>query len=52
MGMVKSEDLMFKAVRLGRNILLPISSSKSGHFKKLISTRLHGNHHKLITAST
>lgn len=52
MGMVETEELRFKAARLGRKILLPVSSSKSGHLQKLINTRLHGNHHKLITAST
>lgn len=52
MGIVKTEDLRFKAARGGRKILLPVSLSKSGHLKNLINTRLHGNHHKLITAST
>lgn len=52
MGMVGTEELRFKAAMRGRKILLPVFLSKSGHLKKLSNTRLPGNHHKLITAST
>jgi hypothetical protein len=52
MGIVETQEFRLKAARRGRKILLPVSPSKSGHFKKWINTRLHGNHHKLITAST
>ena len=52
MGIIETEEFRLEAARLGRKILLPVSPSKSGHLKKLINTRLHGNHHKLITAST
>jgi hypothetical protein len=52
MGIVGTKEFRFKAAIRGRKILLPVSMSKSGHLKNLINTRLHGNHHKLITAST
>lgn len=52
MGRVGTEDFRFKAAMRGRKILLPVSLSKSGHFKKWLNTRLHGNYHKLITVST
>lgn len=52
MGIVGTEELRFKAAMHDRKILLPVSPSKSGHLKKLSNTRLPGNHHKLITAST